>query len=403
MRIVWPSTRSVWHSTAWLIVLLWCHVALAHKGSDSFVHLDQQGSEITARVDIAVRDLTRVVALDRNNDGSIQWSEVLASRVAIESYLDAHFAIHANESTCMRNPGIELLAVEHSDGTYVVLSARYRCPNESGQMHLDDTFLFERDTQHRGIASAITDSGERSTVILPSAHRWTFHDSSKRASPRIDAASKMLHEGVRHILDGLDHLLFLLVLLLPAVRPHTGERRLREVLLDVAKVATAFTVAHSVTLSLSALGWVELPSRLVESLIAASVALAAINNIFPAVSMDRWPMAFSLGLLHGFGIASTLDDANLRPGLKLASLFGFNLGVEAGQLLCILIAIPVLFAIRNWKHYATWVVRGGSALVLLLALVWLAERSLAVKLLPQLLQRDESILHLLCHRLVHSS
>src|SRR4030095_6644743 len=95
---------------------------------------------------------------------------------------------------------------------------------------------------------------------------------------------------------------------------------------------TAFTVAHSITLTLAALGIVALPSRWVESAIALSAVLAALNNIFPIVERGRWIAAFAFGLLHGFGFAGALQDLGLPAGSLALSLAGFNLGVEVGAL-----------------------------------------------------------------------
>lgn len=143
-------------------------------------------------------------------------------------------------------------------------------------------------------------------------------------------------EGVWHIWIGLDHMLFLLALLLPSVlwwengrwRPATEAR---PVLLDTAAIITAFTLAHSLTLTLAVLGVVNLPSRLVESAIAFTVVLAALNNLFPVVKTRRWALAFALGLVHGFGFASVLRDFGLPADALVLALAGFNLGWKSGN------------------------------------------------------------------------
>src|SRR5260221_198986 len=135
---------------------------------------------------------------------------------------------------------------------------------------------------------------------------------------------------------GLGHILFLLSLLLPAVLVLEGGRwqavaRFPPAFWEVFKIVTSFTVAHSITLSLAALGVISLPSRLVESAIATSVVLAALNNVFPLVHGRRWMVAFAFGLIHGFGFASVLRDLSLPHGALLIALVGFNLGVEVGH------------------------------------------------------------------------
>jgi hypothetical protein len=139
-------------------------------------------------------------------------------------------------------------------------------------------------------------------------------------------------------------------------------------------LVTAFTVAHSITLTLAALGEVRPSTRLVEAAIALSVLLAALNNLWPVVVRRLWLAAFGFGLVHGLGFAGALLETGLPRQSRLAALLGFNAGVEAGQLAVVGIALPLLFALRRSPGYATWVVRGGSLLVALLAVDWLVRR-----------------------------
>ena len=117
-------------------------------------------------------------------------------------------------------------------------------------------------------------------------------------------------------------------------------------------VVTAFTLAHSITLTLAALRLVELPSRLVESAIAASVVLAAVNNLVPVVERRRWMVAFAFGLIHGFGFASVLAELGLPQETLVLSLLGFNLGVELGQLAIVAVFLPTAYALRNTRFTA---------------------------------------------------
>ena len=151
---------------------------------------------------------------------------------------------------------------------------------------------------------------------------------------------------------------------------------------DVLRIVTAFTVAHSITLSLAVLGLVTLPSRLVESAIAASVVAAALNNIWPLVRGRRWMVAFLFGLVHGFGFASVLADLGLPQGALAVALLGFNVGVELGQLAIVAVFLPLAYALRRSWFYRRAVLVGGSLLIALLAAVWLVERVFELKLLP---------------------
>ncbi len=143
---------------------------------------------------------------------------------------------------------------------------------------------------------------------------------------------------------------------------------------EVFKVVTAFTLAHSITLSLAALEIVTLPSRLVESAIAASVIVAALNNLRGTIEGKRWVMAFVFGLIHGFGFASVLADLGLPKDALVLALVGFNVGVELGQLAIVAVFLPLAFWLRATKFYRVGVLQIGSLLVALLAAWWLVQR-----------------------------
>ena len=150
---------------------------------------------------------------------------------------------------------------------------------------------------------------------------------------------------------------------------------LRPAALEVARVVTAFTAAHSITLCLAALGLVSLPSRWVESAIAASVVLAALNNLWPLVDGRRWAVAFGFGLVHGFGFASVLADLGLPSDALATALVGFNLGVELGQLAIVAAFLPLAFVLRGTLAYRRVAFPLGSLAIAGVALVWLVERA----------------------------
>jgi hypothetical protein len=195
-----------------------------------------------------------------------------------------------------------------------------------------------------------------------------------------------VREGIWHIWLGFDHILFLVSLLLPAVlvRLESAWRptdSFGTASCDVAKVVTAFTMAHSITLTLAVLGVVSLPSRFVESAIAVSVVLAALNNLFPVVAGGRWIAAFAFGLIHGFGFAGALQDLGLPTGSLALSLAGFNVGVELGQLAIVSLFLPIAFTLRKTWGYRRIVLGGGSLVIAAIAAVWLVERAFDLSLL----------------------
>ena len=185
--------------------------------------------------------------------------------------------------------------------------------------------------------------------------------------------------GMEHIFIGTDHILFVLVLILPAVMLFSLSNGWRPVdsfvdgLWRVIKIATAFTVAHSITLALGGLEIIELPSKWVETIIALSIIAAAIHNLKPVFANREPLIAFMFGIFHGFGFAGLLSDLGVGRGQRLLSLFGFNIGVEIGQAFIILLLFPALFLLRRTVYYP-WIMRVGSILLAAIAAVWAFER-----------------------------
>ena len=146
-------------------------------------------------------------------------------------------------------------------------------------------------------------------------------------------------------------------------------------LINVVKIITLFTVAHSITLSIAALGILELPSQLVESIIAISIAVAALDIIFPVFRNRIWIVVFVFGLFHGFGFAGVLGELGVLGENMALSLFGFNLGVEIGQVAIIVVVFPLLYLLRNQTFYKIIFLKTGAAMLILIAFYWFLERA----------------------------
>lgn len=371
--------RKPWFALVLLLGL--APVAFAHKPSDSYLSLTPRDSGWTVRWDIALRDLEYAIGLDGNGDGTITWGEVRTRESAVAAYALAHLTLRAGDANCAARSG-SLQVVEHSDGVYAVLDFALNCPTTGAQV-LDYRLFFDLDPSHRGLLRVDAPTGTETAVLSPEQPQHLLNAAPASGWQQF---ASYWREGVWHIWIGFDHILFLLALLLPAVlwwenghwRPATA---LRAVLLETAGIVTAFTVAHSLTLTLAVLGVVDLPSRLVETAIAFTIVLAALNNLFPLVTTRRWSLAFGLGLVHGFGFASVLRDLGLPSNALALALAGFNLGVETGQLAIVAIALPLAFVLRQTWLYRRLALPVGSAAVALLALVWCLERGLNINLL----------------------
>ena len=352
----------------------------AHKPSDSYLALEADAGELRGQWDIALRDLEYAIGLDANGDGEITWGELRARHAEVAAYALARLSLKTGGAACTLKPTAQLVD-EHSDGAYAVLRFAADCGGRPPrEIDLEYSLFADLDPTHRGLLRARL-GGKTSTAVLgPDRPRLSL---GADARPALEQFRDYAREGVWHIWIGFDHVLFLLSLLLPAVFALSAQAwspapRFAPVFWDVFKVVTAFTVAHSITLSLAALAVIELPSRLVESLIALSVVLAALNNLWPLVHRSRWVVAFGFGLVHGFGFASVLSDLGLPRDSLLLALVGFNLGVEAGQLALVAAFLPLAFASRHTWMYRRMIFTGGSAAIVLVAGLWLVERMFGV-------------------------
>ena len=419
--------------------------AQAHKASDAYVTLHVDGATVDARIDIALRDLDRDLALDANADDQLSWKEVRTRWADIAMLARNDIRLSADGARCTPDAASTPVTdantpalTEHSDGTYAVLRTQWHCAAPVQSLSVEYELFAKTDPTHRGIARVSrADAGANAPqlAVLSPGNGWhrfklpplpvapvaasaaadvvetpapaplpTVTDRAQpdanadTATPDESATSAFLgfvREGVHHILIGYDHILFLLSLLLPAVwirsavtDPRTGVTRtrwvpsdnLRLALTNVLKVVTAFTVAHSITLALSVLEVVNPPSRWVESIIAASVVLAALNNIWPLISEARWKLTFVFGLVHGFGFASALKDAGLAKGALVGPLVGFNVGVEIGQLCIVALVLPIAWSLRGTRTYRG-AFAGGSLAIAAVAGLWLVQRAFDLSLI----------------------
>lgn len=366
--------------TTWLLLQLPL-AALAHKPSDSYLTLraDANRPEVAVRWDIALRDLDYVLELDRDGKGLLTWGEVRTREAEITRYATGHLALSAGGKSCTWQPAAPLQLDKHSDGTYAVLSLLAKCEDFGQGLQLRYSLLFDVDPSHRGLVQWVA-PGSTSSQALVFGTDNAQQQLAMRAVGAMDTLRQYIADGIWHIWIGYDHILFLLSLLLPAVlvrvaRDWEPAPSLKRSLIEVLKVVTAFTLAHSITLSLAALGVISLPSRIVESTIAASVVFAALNNLRGTIEKRRWVMAFGFGLIHGFGFASVLADLGLPQQALALALVGFNVGVEIGQLAIVALFVPVAFALRRTLFYRHGVLTFGSVAVAIIAAYWFVQRA----------------------------
>jgi len=352
-------------------------LAQAHIASNGFLNLKVDGAQVSGAMELAIRDGELAVGLDHDGNGQVTWGELKSSQTTLQNYLLGHLRLSGDGEQC--RVGFKPVRVnERVDGSYLWLPFTADCAVRLEHLSIDYTILNAEDPSRRGLLT-LSSNGAIQTAVLGGAAALRLFELDHPSSR--SAFIEYLRAGVWHIWSGIDHLLFLLSLLLPAVLLRRENRweavpMAAPAFFNIVKVVTAFTLAHSITLSLAAFDVIRLPSRLTESVIAASIIVAALNNVFPRITQGRWRIAFAFGLLHGFGFASVLAEMGLPTGARVVSLVAFNLGVEAGQLAVVLAIMPPAYLFRSTAFYRRGVMPWGSSAIACLALVWFVQRAM---------------------------
>ena len=360
-----PSTRSpaglALISLVIVCLFLAAPLAGAHSTQLSAAQVTIAGDGGSARLELNGRDLevaARVELLDTT--GQVAPERLAAATAALGAYLSAHAGLVSGAAPC--SPGPVGLAPA---GDHVRATLAWRCP-AGGDLRYRATLFLEVDPRARHM---VTVQGEAKRFGLLSASSDSLEIRAAPESPWA-VAWRYLLAGVEHIAIGFDHIAFL-------VATVAWGRRLREIFW----VITAFTVAHSITLSLATLGVVSPPASLVEPIIAASIVYVAVENVFRRHLQGRWRITFAFGLVHGFGFAGVLREYGLPREALLPALASFNLGVELGQLAIVAAALALMLGVERLalggaggRAADARVALGLSAVAGLMGLWWLVER-----------------------------
>jgi hypothetical protein len=350
--------------------------AHAHSQSYGYLNVSLDGPKVAGKLEAAVRDLDRLYRLDGNGDGTITWGEFRLREGEITRAALQTISLSVPSGACSL-AGLPALTDSHGGETYIVFPFASDCSASGGALDVDYRLLFDIDAQHRGLVSIATADGNSNYVVTPAQPHISLN---QRETTLVAQAASYAGHGVHHILIGYDHILFVLTLLLGTAVQQRAQS-LARTFLETAKVVTAFTLSHSVTLGLAALGFLDIPSIVAESLIAATIALAAVNNVWPFMTRKLWLVALVFGLIHGVGFASVLTSLGLPRDNLLVSLLAFNVGVEAGQLLVVAVALPVI-AIAVRQGISRFAVPAANGAITIAALLWLSDRALGTALMP---------------------
>lgn len=386
--------------------------AWAHKGSDAYLLVQDQSSTDAAKVAptvsavteyrfslaVALKDLDLIAPVDANADGKITWSEIKSVTPVVLPLINQAVNLKSPLAACglqWHYAGLE----RRADGAYFRLESTAVCPDSQG-LTLRYTLLHQQDASHRLLITG----------------RLAGQDLLRTASPQpgIDVVLRAVQEhgsgvvvsgfspspvgrwatlagyfkvGFVHLLQGYDHLAFLLALVLPLSLRFGWFNRHWTTLsasgsattpkaqwVSLLRTVTAFTIGHSITLILAVQGLLHASPTWVEPAIAASIAFTAVLNLRPIAWLRADVLALLFGLVHGLGFAGLLLEADAPAGLLPWALAGFNFGIEGGQLLAVAawVAAAQLFMKQNWYHRV--VVRGGSVLLMVLSSWWFWER-----------------------------
>lgn len=351
-----------------------------HSGSNTFIELREAPPGLIVRVDLPLRDLALAFDLDLNRDAEITWGELKQQQAMINEWLLKGLELQTPQGPC-RLEGLQWAIAEYGIERHLSVEATSNClalsPGEA--ISLRYGLFFDQNALHRALVKGQISDTSWSAVLSQDRPQATLNP---RANSMSAVLLNFLVEGVWHIWIGIDHILFLLALLLPSVYQRRGDRfgdwqpysNIRPAALHILTIVTSFTVAHSITLGLAALGLVTVPSEIVEPVIAASVVMAALGNLHRRTVHYRWQIAFGLGLVHGFGFASVLQDLGLPSGQLVTALIGFNVGVELGQVAIVLIFVPLAWALRHTHLYCWGILVLGSLAIAAIGLTWFIER-----------------------------
>jgi hypothetical protein len=334
------------------VAAAWAHAG----GSTGYASIKVDRSTVRYSVTLPTAALTSELAeeLRLAQTGSQQ------NRDKLLDLLRTRIVLRASGTRCEPGPGQVLPSA--FDATSFTMLVDFACGSTVRELVVQDNIFDVLGPNHHTLAKIEAANGTQQFAFAPDSREARFVVGDLASSPSLRQGG-FLRLGVEHILTGYDHLLFLAALLLPGGR-----------LVTLLKIITGFTVAHSITLALAVLGIVTIPGRLVECVIAASIVWVALENVLlPHAPSRRWVVSFLFGLVHGFGFASILTALDL-PSRNLAlALLGFNLGVEAGQMLVVAFLLPLLLWIRRWQ-WEPRLVRAASLAVAATGFAWFVER-----------------------------
>jgi len=365
-----------------LMAAMFATPAGAHTGDQSYLYLEIT-EEVTAEVHLPFADLAEHTGINIGGSDAEIEAAIAANAEGLEQYARDHFSISSDGEPWALSDDVEVRRLEENEYVVVVFEVDKAGSDVPALIDVELDPFFDEDPD-RDALFLIFNDWERGFVDneadplarFTAGDRAQTVDLGDRSWQRNLGSSIGL--GLDHIKTGPDHVLFVAVLLLPSVLAFTTRwepaDKFGKSLWRVLKIVSMFTVAHSITFTLAGLNFIPLPGpRLVETIIAVSIAAAALHNLYPIFPQKEWLIAFGFGLFHGLGFASLVEDLQVSRSTQLVSLIGRNIGIEIGQALVVIIVFPMLFLLRRTRFYMPLFKIASWALIII-SIGWVGER-----------------------------
>ena len=362
--------------------------ARAHAPNENYIWLNVETDHILGRFEVHIDDLKTYIDIDVDAMAGDRKTATQTASGKVQAYVTDNFSLSANEEPVPLQ-WLEADVFEENTDYLQYWFKTDSIPEDNiveieNRLFLDPA-LESYNKLHRSIVvieynkNSGGDFGSEHSALVFKADR-TNSTLDLANPPTVLNWKEFLWQGVLHIIYGLDHVLFIIVLLLTTVlrpgnngwEPVSG---FKAAFFNTLKIITLFTIAHSITLSLAALQLVSLNIAFVESVIAFSIIAIGLNNLKPVFNSHAWLLVFIFGLFHGLGFASVMGDLHFRTGLMERILVMFNVGVELGQLAIVAIAFPILFLLRTSAGYHRFITTPLSLVAICIASVWVLQRT----------------------------
>ena len=371
--------------TTVFLVAMFCGTSLfAHSVGENYIFLNVHKDSIDGRFEIHFQDLKDKLGIHVKGESSEQLEVINATVTQVRNYIRKNFKISGGGED-FNLVFTKQLVLEIPKGNF----AQYFFTLETGPvpdvLEFRHSMFYENDSFHRGLLlveynqRTNTHNKTEQTALIFSKQTGV-QQLDLNAVPTLLRPRDMIWQGVLHIWIGIDHILFILAIIVTTLMIWEGDKwvpvpNFKKAFFNVLSIFTVFTIAHSITLGLAALEFVKVPSRLVESIIALSIVLVAVNNIFSKVKHHgSLLIILGLGLFHGLGFASVMGHLPFRMQHLLRYVLGFNIGVEFGQIAIVTTTFPILYLLRENRAYVPVVIKGVSIVLSIVATVWFVQR-----------------------------